>query len=370
MKVLMINLPYAGHVVPTIGLVQQLIQKGCQVTYLMAQDWEDQIKESGADFVGYPNHRQLAEQIKNAWSVADQIASDYDLVLYEQFFFLGKHLADKHHKPAVRIFTAPATNKRLMNQFIEKGPLSIFKVQWINRAFTKDIVKDIPTKTDNWLDEIIENPPQLNLVYTLKEFQPDVEEFDEKLYRFIGPSVYAREKQEFDFMKKNRPVIYISLGTIVKGAASFFKMCIEAFEHEDVDVIISTGNRFNLNKLKHVPENIHLYPQVPQLQVLKMSDVFVSHGGMNSISEAFVYSVPLVVIPFSSDQPINAECVEKMGAGKQISLSSLKSETLRNIVFSVMHDVEIKKNLKKIRNLIFESYGNEGAAEMIIDILR
>ena len=111
MKVLMINLPYAGHVVPTMGLVQQLIQKGCQVTYLMAQDWEDRIKESGADFVGYPNHRQLAEQMKNAWSVADQIVSDYDLVLYEQFFFLGKHLADKHHKPAVRIFTAPATNK-------------------------------------------------------------------------------------------------------------------------------------------------------------------------------------------------------------------------------------------------------------------
>ena len=370
MKVLMINLPYAGHVVPTIGLVQQLIQKGCQVTYLMAHDWKEKIQESGADFVGYSNHRQLAEQIKNAWSAADKIASDYDLVLYEQFFFLGKHLADKHHKPAVRIFTAPATNKKLMNQFIEKGPLSIFRYQWINRAFTKDIVKDIPMKTDNWLDEIIENPPQLNLVYTLKEFQPYVEEFDEKLYRFVGPSVYQREKQEFDFIRKDRPVIYISLGTTIKGARSFFKMCIEAFEHEQVDVIISTGNKFNLNRLKHVPENIHLYPHVPQLQVLKMSDVFVSHGGMNSISEAFVYSVPLVVIPFSSDQPVNAECVEKMGAGKQISLSSLKSETLRNIVFSVMHDVEIKKNLKKIRNLIFESYGNEGAAEMIIDILR
>ena len=60
MKILMINLPYAGHVVPTIGLVQQLIQKGCQVTYLMAEDWKDKISESGADFVGYSNHPQLS----------------------------------------------------------------------------------------------------------------------------------------------------------------------------------------------------------------------------------------------------------------------------------------------------------------------
>lgn len=370
MKILMINLPYAGHVVPTIGLIQQLIQKGCHVTYLMPEDWQSRISESGADFVGYPNHPQLSEQMKNAWSMAEKIVDEYDLVLYEQFFFLGKHLADKYHKPAVRIFTAPATNHKLMQEYIQSGPLSIFRYRWIAHAFTKDIAKGIPLKTDNWLDEIIENPPSLNLVYTLKEFQPYVDEFDQNLYQFIGPSVYQREKQEFDFIKKDRPVIYISLGTIVKGAVSFFKMCIEAFEHEDVDVIISTGKKFSLNKLKHVPENIHLYNYVPQLQVLKISDVFVTHGGMNSVSEAFVYNVPQVVIPFSSDQPVNGQCVEKMGAGKQLSLSALNKDILKNTVFSVMNDTEIKKNLKKIRNLICESAGNEGAAEMIIEVIR
>ena len=70
MKILMINLPYMGHVVPTLGLVQQLIQKGVQVTYLMANDWQDVVSQSGAEFVGYPNHRQLAEQIKNAAEAA------------------------------------------------------------------------------------------------------------------------------------------------------------------------------------------------------------------------------------------------------------------------------------------------------------
>lgn len=35
MKILFINLPYYGHVVPTIGLVQELVAKGCEVTYLL-----------------------------------------------------------------------------------------------------------------------------------------------------------------------------------------------------------------------------------------------------------------------------------------------------------------------------------------------
>ena len=206
MKILMINLPYMGHVVPTIGLVQQLIQKGCQITYLMAEDWKNRLLESGADFMGYPNHPQLSEQIKNAWSAAEKIVDDYDLVLYEQFFFLGKHLAEKHGKPAVRLFTAPVANKKLMHEYIQSGPLSIFRYRWIARAFTKDIAKGISLKCDNWLDEIIENPPALNLVYVLKEFQPYAEEFDDNLYQFIGPSVYQREKPKEVFPCKSYPI--------------------------------------------------------------------------------------------------------------------------------------------------------------------
>ena len=38
MRILFINLPYHGHVIPTIGLVQELIKAGHQVTYLMPYD--------------------------------------------------------------------------------------------------------------------------------------------------------------------------------------------------------------------------------------------------------------------------------------------------------------------------------------------
>ena len=142
MKILFINLPYYGHVVPTIGLVHELIKQGCDVTYLMPFGWEDRVAESGAKFHGYKNHRQLSEQMKNAYSEAENIVEKFDFVIYEQFFFLGKHIAQKHGKLVARIFTAPVTNKELMNDFIaSKGPLSIFKYKWIAKAFTKDIAK-------------------------------------------------------------------------------------------------------------------------------------------------------------------------------------------------------------------------------------
>ena len=84
MKILFINLPYHGHVVPTIGLVQELIKQGCEVTYLMPFDWEEKIAESGAQFAGYQNHKQLSEQMKNAYTAAEKIIDYYQKCISEK----------------------------------------------------------------------------------------------------------------------------------------------------------------------------------------------------------------------------------------------------------------------------------------------
>ena len=254
-----------------------------------------------------------------------------------------------------------------MEEFIaSKGPLSIFKHKWIARAFTKDLAKNIPMKTDNWLDEIIQNPPELNLVYTLREYQPYEEEFPDAQYKFLGPSIYERKSNGFDFVKSERPVVYISLGTVIKGAVSFFQNCVDAFRGENMDVIISVGKKFDVRKLNGVPSNVHIYKSVPQLDVLKIADVFVTHGGMNSVSEALVYGTPMVVIPFVSDQPVNARCIEKLGVGKKLEYSMANKNTIKSTVFSVVLDSDIKTNLARVQKLITEAPGNKGGAEFVV----
>ena len=143
MKILFINLPYHGHVIPTIGLTQELIQAGHQVTYLMPYDWKERIADSGADFLGYENHPKLDKQIRNAFIKAEEVIAAHDLVLYEQFFFVGKHLAEKHGKPCVRVFTAPATNKQLMRQFISSGANTLCHVKLSSFVMVAHHVRNI-----------------------------------------------------------------------------------------------------------------------------------------------------------------------------------------------------------------------------------
>ena len=365
MRILFINLPYHGHVIPTIGLVQELIQAGHQVTYLMPYDWEERIADSGADFLGYENNPQLDKQIRNAFFKAEEVIASHDLVLYEQFFFVGKHLAEKHGKKCVRIFTSPATNKELMRQFISSGgPMGIFRFPLIGTLWTMDAVKGlgINLKCRNWLDEIVENPPDCNLVYTLRSFQPFAEDFPEEHFHLIGPSVYDRKEEDFPALEK--PVIYISIGTILKGGANFFRACLEAFEKENVTVVLSVGS-FDISRLKHFPENFVIKNRVPQIAVLEQASLFITHGGMNSVSEAMVHGVPMVVIPFVSDQPVNARQVEKLGLGKVLSYHTVTANLLRDTAFAVMKDRQIRENLQKIRKEIAHAPGNAGAVKII-----
>jgi len=365
MKILLINLPYHGHVIPTIGLVQELVKAGHQVTYLMPYNWESKLKDSGADFLGYENSPKLDKQIRSAFLKAEEVITDFDLLIYEQFFFVGKHLAEKHGKKCVRIFTAPATNKALMHKFISSGgPMGIFRFPLIGTLWTQDCVKGlgINLKCRNWLDEIVENPPDCNLVYTLRSFQPFAEDFPEEKFHFIGPSVYDRKEEDFPILPK--PVIYISIGTILKGAERFFRTCMEVFENEPVTVVVSIGS-FKTAQLGDIPENFVVRNNVPQITVLKQASLFITHGGMNSVSEAMASGVPMVVIPFVSDQPVNAEQVARLGLGKVLEHRSITAANLKAPAFAVMKDEHIRENLRKIQAEIAGAPGNTGAVRII-----
>ena len=365
-----INLPYYGHVIPTIGLVQELVKAGHQVTYLLPFGWEDRISDSGASFLGYENSPKLDKQIRNAFFKAEEVIEQCDLLLYEQFFFVGKHLAEKYGRKCVRIFTAPATNKELMCQFVSYGgPMGIFRFPFIGALWTMDAVKGlgIRLKCRNWLDEIIENPPECNLVYTLREFQPFADQFPEGQFHFIGPSVYERREEVFPHLQM--PVFYISIGTIMKGMEQFFRICMEAFQNDAVTVVLSVGQDFDISSLGTPPKKFLIKNHVPQISVLKQASLFITHGGMNSVSEAMVHGVPMLVIPFVSDQPVNAEQVTRLGLGRGLDFKSITPVRLREAAFSVLSDSKIQENVQKMKERITHAPGNAGAVGIIESFL-
>lgn len=171
-----------------------------------------------------------------------------------------------------------------------------------------------------------------SVVYTSRRFQPYAESFSDH-YVFVGPSVFSKVLPE---KEKERPLVYISMGTVINDRPDFYGKCIDALKDLHVDVIISCGNAVDREELGILPENVQVHPYVDQLAVLAKADVFITHCGMNSVSESLYMAAPMVLYPQTGEQQAVARRVTEIGAG--IMLQDDSSEGIRAAVQKILNN--------------------------------
>ena len=132
----------------------------------------------------------------------------------------------------------------------------------------------------------------------------------------LPPPISTVSAIRVPYGEMKKPIVYISLGSITSNRG-FCKECIRAFGGKPLSVILNTG-RIPPETLGTIPENIRAYSFVPQIEVLKHADVFLTHCGMNSVNEALYTGVPMVAMPFINDQITNARRVVELGLGKRV----------------------------------------------------
>ncbi|MGE8016779.1 macrolide family glycosyltransferase [Bacillus mycoides] len=388
-NVLVINFPGEGHINPTLAIVSELIQRGETVVAYCIEDYRKKIEATGAEFRAFENFlsqinimervneggsplTMLSHMIEASERIVTQIVDEtegekYNYLIYDNHFPVGRIIANILQLPSVSSCTTFAFNQYITfndeqesRQIDENDPLYQSCLagmeQWKER-YGMDC---------NSLYDIMNHPGDITIVYTSKEYQPYSDVFDES-YKFIGPSIATRnEIGSFPIEDlKNKKVVFISMGTVFNEQPEFYEKCFEAFKGIDATVILVVGKKININQFKDIPYNFKVYNYVPQLEVLKHTDVFVTHGGMNSSSEALYYGVPLVVVPVTGDQPLVAKRVAEVGAGIRLDRKELTPELLREAVKKVMDDATFKEKSRKVGETLRDAGGYKKAIEEI-----
>ena len=161
-------------------------------------------------------------------------------------------------------------------------------------------------------------------------------------------------------------IYIISIGTVNNDVMSFYKTCISAFKNTDYQVIMSVGKLVPFDDFDDLPDNISVFSRVDKISVLKETDAFVSHCGMNSVSESLYFEVPLVLFPQATEQKGVAERVLQFGA--RIKPDKADAVSVLGAVNETLNDSSYKKNAIKISGGFKKSSGAKGAADKIIQV--
>ena len=162
-----------------------------------------------------------------------------------------------------------------------------------------------------------------------------------KNFCYAGPFTSSSARPEVDFPWERldgRPLIYASLGTTRNVRREIFYLIAKACCELDVQLVIALGNRFDPAQFSDLPGAPVVTQYAPQPELLKVASLVISHGGPNTVLEAFAAGKPMIAIPLAYDQPANALRLERLGAAEVLPVMRLTAQAIREAVVKVLNE--------------------------------
>ena len=384
-KIVFFCIPAHGHTNPTLGVVEELTQRGHSVWYYSYEPMRQKIEAAGATFVpceSYDAEQKLTpaetKKIGADLALSTRVLVDTtlalddtvcrhmarlqpDCIVADSMAVWGKAIAIKLGIPFISSTTTFAFNRhsaKIMKQSPKQMLSMLVSMPEIRRHIRRLQNKGYPIKS---VLDILQNDDQTHtIVYTSPDFQPCSETFSDK-YVFVGPSIRPATQE---IKKDGRPLVYISMGSVNYDMLSLYQNCISAFSDGVYQVILSAGER--AKDFTDLPENISVLSWADQIAVLQKSDVFLSHCGMNSVNESLYFGVPLVMLPQTPEQGGVASRTQQLGAG--VLLKKTDPKSIRSAVEQVLLNTAYRESAERISASFHLCGGANAAADKILSL--
>ena len=338
-----------------------------------------------------------------------------DLILYDGMSFSAKYLIaiiKARHAKGDKTIRVPKTvafspnfpmSEKMVKLMRESSDESIFSLLSLTSTFKKQFALSCHYGISiyNPLKFFQERDHNVNLVAVVPELQPDIEEFGDK-FRFIGSCISEEARSfnlnddpelnslltQFDNKPNDLKLVFMALGTMseprfdvlenaYKSFLKFDENRNHRFKSSQLRFIISVGasglKKFNekiSNGELRQPNNFLLRASVPQLEVLKRADLFITHCGMNSTLETIKYGVPIVALPLNGDQPINAVRIcDELKFGVKLHPDTFTANQLNDSIDQVLSDDKFKANIERMSKISAKYNGAAEGTKILIDNL-
>ncbi|TDW28649.1 glycosyltransferase [Cryobacterium psychrophilum] len=150
-------------------------------------------------------------------------------------------------------------------------------------------------------------------------------------HAFLGSAVRSEATDaevEAWLEESGEPVVYVSFGSFLSVRGDVLERVVAALHGLPVRVALATGST-DPTSLGPIPTPWLVRGFLPQVRLLEHSVLAVSHGGNNSVTEAMTAGVPLLLLPFSTDQFAGAAALDAAGFGETLDPNIASTDEIR-----------------------------------------
>src|SRR5215471_7282661 len=187
-------------------------------------------------------------------------------------------------------------------------------------------------------------PPQSNLVLGL--FSPVLG----APQRDWPPNAYATGFPFFEhgdgnsvelqqFLDAGEPPVVFTLGSAAVGAAGdFFQQSAEAAHSLGQRAVLLVGRDPRNQPVGKLPQRVIAVPYAPHAAVFPRASVIVHQGGIGTTGEAMRAGRPMLVVPYSHDQPDHAARLSRLGVARSIAREKYNSAVAGREIQALLGD--------------------------------
>ncbi len=269
-----------------------------------------------------------------------------------EFFCHGAGMTDKL-RPAAAKAVADWLILRFINFWIRYGFLN-----GINRTARHFSVPGYRTIFEFWRGDfaLVAEPPEFSGI----NLPPN--------HAFIGPLVPEDEfpiPAEIAAIPRDKPLIYFAMGS--SGTPEIVANIIESFAGTPYRVIAPVKFLLAQIPAERIPANVLVTDWVPAVQVNKMADLAVIHGGVGTVMAAALAGKPVVGVGMQMEQVANLACLERLGFAIRVGKSSDPSRQIQVAIKKLLNDDQAKAKAAEFAKVIAKWNCPERAVDILLE---
>lgn len=187
-------------------------------------------------------------------------------------------------------------------------------------------------------------------------------------YYFTGPLIARQDfplPVEITQLPHDQPLIYFAMGS--SGTPEIVAHIIESFEGKPYRVIAPV--KFQLDKVPGVkiPSNVMVTDWLPALEVNRLADLSVIHGGIGTVMTAAYAGKPVVGIGMQPEQDANIACLVRKGFALRVPKSKDPSRRVQEAIQALLDNEEAKRRAEAFARIMEQWDGPQMAAELLLE---